>query len=353
MKNIQFSTQIASQIPGSVPPGFALKDFTIASGKENTPDASAVLQTENKELPIVFEVQNTGGTATLREVARQAKVYGSANGAVPFVAGQFFGERARKVAKEEGVGYVDLAGNFYLKQGDVYVEKIVNKNPYSQKPPLKNLFAPVSSRITRALLLAPQRVWQLNELAQETNVSLGQTYQVVERMQEEELIARNSEGKLILRDPAMLLEEWKKIYPSYQQQKYSFFSYRQQHEVILKDVIEAAQREKLPYALSFFTGADMVAPFIRGLSKVQLYITDVSELAKWKIVLDLQEVESGGNIELYLPYDEGVFYKKQYVKSSGGNTYVVSDVQLYMDLFNNPARGEEQAKYLRETKLKY
>lgn len=353
MKNIQFSTQIVSQIPGIVPSGFALKDFTIESGEENAPDARAVLQAGNKTLPVVIAVQNTGGTATLREVARQAKVYGSAAGAAPFVAGQFFGERARAVAKEEGVGYIDLAGNFYLKRDDIYVEKIVDKNPSSQKLPLKNLFAPVSSRITRVLLIAPKRAWLLNELAEEANVSLGQTYQVIERMQEEELIARNSEGKLVLRDPSMLLEEWKKIYPSYQQQKYTFFSYKQQYEVILKEVIEAAQREKLPYALSFFTGADMVAPFIRGLSKVQLYINEVTDLEKWKTVLDLQEVESGGNVELYLPYDEGVFYKKQYIKSSGGNVYIVSDVQLYMDLFNNPARGEEQAEYLRETKLKY
>jgi hypothetical protein len=32
---------------------------------------------------------------------------------------------------------------------------------------------------------------------------------------------------------------------------------------------------------------------------------------------------------------------------------IVSTVQLYMDLFRNPARGVEQADHLRETKLTY
>lgn len=36
----------------------------------------------------------------------------------------------REVLKEEGVGYLNLAGNFYLNWDDFYVEKIVDKNPF-------------------------------------------------------------------------------------------------------------------------------------------------------------------------------------------------------------------------------
>jgi hypothetical protein len=35
------------------------------------------------------------------------------------------------------------------------------------------------------------------------------------------------------------------------------------------------------------------------------------------------------------------------------NIPVVSNIQLYMDLFNNPARGAEQAEHLREMKLDF
>jgi type III secretory pathway component EscU len=63
---------------------------------------------------------------------------------------------------------------------------------------------------------------------------------------------------------------------------------------------------------------------------------------------------SGGNIELVVPYDQGVFYKSQIVPVAElEQVPVVSAVQLYMDLFRNPARGAEQAEHLREIKLMY
>lgn len=351
-KDQQFITQIADQLPKSVPQGLTIGQFNMQPGGNNRPDVEAVLKTGEREVPIVIEVQNTGGTATLREAARQAKVYGSESGAVPFVAGRFFGERARQVAKEEGVGIIDLAGNFYLKQGDLYIEKIVDKNPFVQKSPLKNLFAPVSSRVARVLLANPSKTWLLGELSQEANVSLGQTHKVIDRMVEEEIIERNEEGKLSLKNIATLLEEWKKVYPSYQQQKFTFFSYRQGYMAILASVLEKSGNR--PFALSFFSGADLVAPFIRGITRVQFYVQQFADIEQWKSTLELQEIESGGNVELYVPYDEGVFYKKQMISSPAvGEVPIVSNIQLYMDLFSNPARGAEQAEHLREIKLKF
>jgi len=58
--------------------------------------------------------------------------------------------------------------------------------------------------------------------------------------------------------------------------------------------------------------------------------------------LDLKPVPKGGNVKLVIPYDEGVFYGSQVVDG----VTVVSDVQLYVDLYNYPSRGEEAAQYL-------
>ncbi len=349
MKTIQFST---NQLQASLPESVLLEKIKAEpSGRDRRPDFEAVLKTENRTFPVVIEVESSGGTATLRESARQVKKYGSSMGAIPFIAGIFFGERARQVAKEEGVGLIDLAGNFYLKQGDTYVERIVEKNPFTQKPSLKNMFAPVSSRITRVLLLNPKRKWLLNELSKEADVSLGQTHKVADRMVEEEILAR-PEDKLVLKSPPVLLEEWKKVYPTYKQQKFTFFSYEQGYMVILASILD--KDLDLQFALSFFSGADLVAPFIRGINKVQMYVKQAADIERWKKALGLQEIESGGNIELYVPYDEGVFYKTQTISTGAvGNIPVVSNVQLYMDLFSNPARGAEQAQHLREVKLKF
>lgn len=343
--------RLINQLPNSLPRGVALEKLVELSAGMGQPDIRGVLKTENGEFPVVIEVKNTGGTAAFREAALQAKAYAAQGGAVPFVAGQFFGESARQVAKEEGVGIMDLAGNFYLKRDDVYIEKIIDKNPFTQKVPLKNLFAPISSRITRVLLTQPAKTWLLGELSREANVSLGQTYKTIDRMIEEELVEWDQDNKLVLKNSAKLLEAWKSVYPSYEQQKFTFFSYKPNYITILASILEKSDNR--PFALSFFSGADLVAPFIRGITKIQLYVQQQSDIEKWKTDLELQEVESGGNIELYVPYDEGVFYQTRKVSSEVGEVPVVNNIQLYMDLFNNPARGTEQAEHLREVKFTF
>ena len=59
-------------------------------------------------------------------------------------------------------------------------------------------------------------------------------------------------------------------------------------------------------------------------------------------------MESGANLELIEPYDEGVFYDVR--KVNGLN--VVSPVQLYLDLSSRPGRGAEAAEFLLDQVLK-
>jgi len=341
---------LINQLSNNLPEGIFLEGLGIPAMGSVGPDWQGTLKVQDREFPIAIEVKNTGGTATFREAARQVKAYSVQGGSIPFVAGQFFGEKTRQVAKEEGVGIMDLAGNFYLKKDDILIEKIVEKNPFTKKIPLKNLFAPISSRITRVLLVQPKKSWLLSELANEAKVSLGQTHKTVARMIEEELVEWNQDNKLILEDPTRLLGAWKDMYPSYESKKFTFFSFEQDQTSLLDSLMKKAG--DLSFTLSFFSGADLIAPFIRGVNKLQFYVKQPSDIERWKVSLGLQEVKSGANVEIYVPYDEGVFYQTQKISTfSQTGIPIVSNVQLYMDLFNNPARGAEQAEHLRELKL--
>src|SRR5947207_176943 len=175
MKENELTTLLMKQLPALLPPDFTLEEIErkVSAGEYHV-DIQARLRTPTRTWPIVIEVKDADRIASIRHAASQAKHLAQVQQAIPFVASAFLGERTRAALKEEGVGYLDLAGNFYLKQGEIYVEKIVATNPLSKKPPLKNLFAPISSRITRALLAEPTRTWHVSELAKETEVSLGQ-----------------------------------------------------------------------------------------------------------------------------------------------------------------------------------
>jgi hypothetical protein len=63
----------------------------------------------------------------------------------------------------------------------------------------------------------------------------------------------------------------------------------------------------------------------------------------------LRRVEHGANLIFLLPYyKHSVFYGKQRIR----RVWVVSDLQLYLDLHNYPIRGLEQAEHLYEKRLK-
>lgn len=355
MSENEIVKKITSSISTILPEGVFFSGLKQEQSSSNLrTDISGTISTPQKNIDVNIEVKNTDRISGIREAAFQAKNYAQNMGTAPMIGTTYMGERARQVAKEEGVGYVDLAGNFFLNKKGVYIEKIVDKNPNTVKTTLKNLFAPVSSRIIRALLIEPDRRWILADIANETSASIGQIYKVIEKLIGEELVKRDDEDKIILVNPKVLLEEWKKVYPEYEQLKRSFYNFKVTSIEATPSFIEAVNKENIKYALGFFTGAYFIAPFITGVNKIQAYVESSDNIETLKKELGMEEVESGGNVELYVPYDQGVFYKPQVIDNKQfGKISVVSNVQLYMDLFSNPARGAEQAEHLRQLKLKF
>jgi hypothetical protein len=101
----------------------------------------------------------------------------------------------------------------------------------------------------------------------------------------------------------------------------------------------------IPYALTLFSGAALVAPYMRytrGFAYVGNSIREVADS------LGLKQVSSGPNFSILEPYDEGVFYGSREI----GSMRVVSDVQLYLDLVGFKGRGEESAEFLFEQRIK-
>lgn len=89
------------------------------------------------------------------------------------------------------------------------------------------------------------------------------------------------------------------------------------------------------FSVVWLTFVVVVAPYVRPTT-IYFYIEEEKKAETWVELLNLRPVEKGGNVSMVLPYDKGVFYGVTQV----GGVRVVSKVQLYIDLFNYPARGE-------------
>jgi len=72
------------------------------------------------------------------------------------------------------------------------------------------------------------------------------------------------------------------------------------------------------------------------------YVADFDEKAISD--LSLKAVKSGGNLLLFSPYDEGLFYGSAEVDG----LRVASEIQIYLDVQGFLGRGEEAAEVLYE-----
>jgi len=201
----------------------------------------------------------------------------------------------------------------------------------------KNIFSPKASRILRVLLIHPYEGWTVEDLSKEAEVSLGFTHAVAMSLIDQGHVYRDSSYWLRVSDPVKLIQRWA-AYHNYMSMNtfLRYHTFEKNIEVFLSNMKEA---NDLDYALTVLAGAHVVAPYVRPTT-VHFYIKQEKKAETWVELLNLRPVEKGGNVSLVLPYDEGVFYGVTQV----GGVNVVNKVQLYIDLFNYPARGEEAAE---------
>lgn len=259
------------------------------------------------------------------------------------VAAPYIAEDSANICKENNIGYIDLAGNCYLKFGNIFIERKEFPNPYKEKRIVKSIFTPKASRILRVMLLNPKKNWQLGELAREADISIGQAYKVKERMLSLEYV--NEENKnIVLKKPESLLSKWAEYYNFKKNKTNDYFSFGTPKEIENK-IAEYCNKNNIKYAMTLFSGAALVSPYTR-YTRVFFYIKENKD--DMLNAVGLKSVESGPNVTVIEPFDDGIFYGIQNMNG----VQVVSNIQIYLDLIGYKGRGEETANFLLEQKIK-
>ena len=207
---------------------------------------------------------------------------------------------------------------------------------------VQNIFSPMASRIVRALLVNSQQEWSILGLSKEAKTAYGHTYRVVRTLLRMGLCRQTETNRVVVASPGELLTRWAGYYDFALLNKVNaYYSLEMDLDGFTKR-LSAVGKYDLRYALTLQAGASLVTPYVRPVN-IHLYV-DPEKLGAWQRLLGLQLTELGGNVFLVEPYDKSVFYKVQRVRE----VCVVSNVQLYIDLYNYPARGREAAEHLRK-----
>lgn len=318
-----------------------IKWLTVSrkAGDSWSPDLKLKVKHGRKEYLLLIEVKSSGEPRMISRAAGQISTWNNTISGYPVLVVPFISSRGRELCKELGLGFVDLSGNAYLKFNGILIERWGKESIVKEKRVQKRLFTTKSTWIIRKILSEPKREWKFDELAEEAGVSLGMAYKAVNKLISEGFVEKKRNAISLLKADE-LLDAWAEIYKFENQSITGYYCPFKEQEKILLALKNVPAEE---YALTLGSAASMVAPYVRS-TDVYLYVEE-SELIME--ALNLKPVEFGGNVYLITPADEGVLFDTQKFEKLS----LVSNIQLYLDLYNYPMRGREQAEHLREQVL--
>ncbi len=310
-------------------------------------DLLVKFQMGDVEHKLALEITSLGQPREIREaIARLTDIRRDLPDTYPLAVSSYISPQSAALLKRNAFGYLDLSGNCYLSFDNVLIEKEGKPNLRPSTRPLKSLFAPRATRVVRVLLVDPQHVWRLEELAKTAEVSLGHAHNVVKRLDELSWVERGEHQRIQLTRAGDLLDAWVDSYSYRLNAMETYFSPERITRRLVGDIARLAHGENRRYAFTLHSGAALVAPNVR-LPAIHCYVDgDPAPIAHG---LGLRPGEGEGNVHLMTPYDQGVFH----APIAKGGVPVVSLPQLYADLYHYERRGREQAAHLRREAMGY
>lgn len=292
---------------------------------------------------LMMQVKNSSRPGQVARAAEQLLAYADAN-VIPVLVVPFMSRAGAETADQVRLNWVDLSGNAHIRAPNLHVWVRGHPDELRSRGRPSSPFAPKSARVTRTLLLAPERWWLQKDLASATGLNDGNISRIVRRLDEELLLDRR-ERELRPRDPDLLLDAWAQDY------RFSGHDILTGHmsgtgidlaRTLARDLESLGIRHAftgLPaaWALDHFARFRVTAVYVHG---------DPREAAE---LLGLRRTTKGANVQVVGPNDEGVFSGEQDVDG----LHSVAPVQIYLDLLQLPERAAEAAEHLRAHHLRW
>lgn len=212
---------------------------------------------------------------------------------------------------------------------------------------MKPIFSDKATLILREMLRNPKREWVVRDFEKELGVGRGWAAKVLALLREKGYLKGEARGRAafaVLRNSEELIQEWVRDYDFALNKPHVYYTSDADLLPKVKQFFKGPALEKA-YALTLHTGANRITNFVRT-SNIYLYLAS-ADFKKISLglrqALDLKELKKGGNVYLIEPYyKKSVFFGFQKIKGYP----VVSNLQLYLDLYHFPERGREHAEYL-------
>lgn len=265
-----------------------------------------------------------------------------AHNIIPIVVVPYMAEAGRHFCSEHRLPWLDLSGNTHIRAPGLLIHVEGRPNRFRSAGRPRNPFASKSSRVTRQLLIEPDRYITQRELSKVLRLGEGFVSSIVRKLEMDGMIARNDSGALKPSNPDHLLDAWHEVYDFNRHHIIKGHIAARSGDLLLHKITDVLSLNAVDYAATGLAAAWLYARFA-NFRLVTIYL---QHLPNKELIglLNFREDERGANTWLVIPKDEGVFH--------GSEVYdgipCVHPVQVYLDLKDHPERASEAATKLRQ-----
>jgi len=304
----------------------------------------AILHFAGNRAPVAVEVKQRANAATAWQLVHYAEARPETR--LLLIADQTTAE-AREILESHGVAVVDGIGNAHIELPGLlfHIEgPPPPTRPAADAPPTR--LRGKAGVVAQALLLHPERDWNIQDLAKEAQLSTGLAHRVLARLEAEGIVKAEGAGPLRVRrvtNPTALLDLWAEENIEKPRRTLGYLLAQTPGQLIAA-VGTNLESRGIDYALTGAAAASLIAPFVTAVPVVDVWVTTQAAPGELYAGAQADQVTEGHNIVFLQAKDDTPLAFRE--KTNG--PWLTNRFRLYTDLRRDPRRGREQAEHLRQ-----
>lgn len=324
----------------------------LAVGPQKRPERpgpEATLDFAGSRKKVTIEFKRRANAATAWQLVHHATK--RAPTPLLLVAGETTAE-ARQILLNHGINIVDGTGNAHIALPGLFFH-IEARQPNDRDRPThgQTRLAGKAGGVVQALLLQPERPWQVVDLAKEAHVSPALAHRILTRLEREKLLTVEGRGPNRVRRVANLgglLDLYAEESVDRPNQMLGHLL-AQTPEQIIERLTTGLGKAGIDYAITGAAAASFVAPFVTAIPVIDAWVSADVAPEEIHLACGARPVTDGANVIFLQGKNDTALLFREDVN----DRWLANRFQIYVDLRRDPRRGKEQADYLRREVIKF
>lgn len=256
-------------------------------------------------------------------------------------------ESARRTFEDNGVGYVDGRGNSHIRMPGLYVHTAGGRGSRVELQPPPTRLSGKAGLVAQALLLAPERDWQIAALAALCEVSTGLVHRVLARLQSLELVRVTGVGpskRRHLARPAALLDLWAEEDEEPRTKAIAAYVLPVPGVPLASQCSKGFDAKSIFHAVTGIAAAAELAPALTSVQVTQVRVDPQVTIVSALSAVSAREVKDGANVLLLQAPTNAELQFRQHPRDA----WLTANTRIYLDALRDPRRGAEQAAVFRQ-----